>query len=98
MERVFVTIDIMNLGELKASLNRFPGDFDNCEVIFGMLDKKDKEKFDTLAFTAYVNVKGYDDPIFLLGSHNLALKLMAEGRILGLDKEKPDQGGFNLNP
>lgn len=88
----------MNLGELKASLNRFPGDFDNCEVLFGMVNDQNKEKFDVLAFTAYVNIKGYDDLIFLLGSNELASKLISEGRAIGFEDKNPNQDGFNLNP
>ena len=88
----------MKLGELKASLNRFGLDFDDCEVLFVVLDDDLKERYDLLSFTGYVNVKGIDDPLFVLGSQEVALKMKSEGKIkLSEDKSKPEDG-FNINP
>ena len=80
----------MNLGELKASLSRMSPDLDDCEVVVLMLDDKKKEFYDTLGFTAYVNVKDRENPIFLMGSHDSAVKMMKEDRLHYPDGSVPD--------
>jgi hypothetical protein len=79
----------MNLGELKASLSRMSPDLDDCEVVLLTMDKK-KEKYDTLAFTSYVIVKGHENPIFMMGSHDAAMKMFKDGKLKYSDGSVPD--------
>lgn len=87
----------MNLGELRKSLNRMSRDLDECEVMFLMLDNSDKECFDVIGFTSYITIQGHEDPIFLLGSHKAALKMIKEGRLKYNDGSKPDPDDFDIS-
>ena len=87
----------MKLGELKRSLQRMSGDLDDCEVMFVMLNDKEKEQYDLLAFTAYTNIPEKETPVIILGSHQVALKFMADGNLQYPDGTKPGNQGFELN-
>lgn len=43
----------MKLKELKSSLSKFPGDFDDAEVFISYRDSSGKENYDLLAATGH---------------------------------------------
>jgi len=86
----------MNLGELKASLSRFPEDMDVCQVTFAVIDKDGDIHYDLLAFTSYVNDKHLDIPIVLLGSDSVAVKMMLEKKVVDENGRSPTEEGFQL--
>jgi hypothetical protein len=86
----------MTLGELKLSLNRMSGDLDDSEVMFVMLDHKNNNQYDLLAFTAYTTIPSREDPVVILGSHQAALKMLGQGKLKYPDGTRPDLGKFPL--
>lgn len=87
----------MTLGELKQSLNRFSHDLDDASVALLMLDKNEHEHYDALAFTAYVNVKGHENPVVLLGSQASVVKMMTGGKVRYPDGTNPADTKFDIN-
>jgi len=87
----------MTLGELKLSLNRMSGDLDDCEVMFLTLNEKQENHYDLLSFTAYTNIPTCENPVIILGSHHVALKMLGQGKLRYPDGSRPETGGFQIN-
>lgn len=47
----------MNLGELKKSLNRFPPDMDDLEILVQYVDDSGREDSDLLLYVAYLKLR-----------------------------------------
>jgi hypothetical protein len=87
----------MTLGELKKSLNRFSGDFDDAQVIMITQTVEGEDNFDNLAFVGYLPEETIGQMCVVLGSMEVAVDYIKQGRLHNPDGTKPSDTSIDLS-
>lgn len=82
----------MNLGYLKKSLERYPRDMDDCEVLV-MFHNGEKVDYDCLTFLAYI--PSVDSAAVVLGTLEAAKEQTKNGKLAFRDGTTPTLEDFD---
>ena len=87
----------MTLGELKKSLARFGGDFDDTQIVIITKSDDGNDCYTNLAFVGYLPEETIGQVGIILGSMETAVDYMKKGRLSYPDGTKPNEDSIDLS-